>query len=50
MTITFKKRQKEMQRFEKRREKEARRAQKKLAKKALSEVSPRVDAPEPEKP
>lgn len=33
MTITFKKRQKEMKRLEKRREKEARRAEKKLAKK-----------------
>jgi hypothetical protein len=39
MTITFKKRQKEMKRLEKRREKEARRAEKKLAKKM------QIDAP-----
>jgi hypothetical protein len=38
MTITFKKRQKEMKRLEKRREKEARRAEKKLAKKMQTET------------
>jgi hypothetical protein len=39
MPITFKKRQKEMKRLEKRREKEERRAQKKLAKRAENEAS-----------
>jgi len=39
MTITFKKRQKEMKRLEKRREKEARRVEKKLAKRAQSDAS-----------
>jgi hypothetical protein len=38
MTITFKKRQKEMKRLEKRREKEARRAEKKLAKKTQNDA------------
>jgi hypothetical protein len=38
MTITFKKRQKEMKRLEKRREKEARRAERKLAKKMQTDV------------
>jgi hypothetical protein len=44
VTITFKKRQKEMKRLEKRREKEARRAEKKLAKKMQSE--PHKDQPD----
>lgn len=45
MAITFKKRQKEMKRLEKRREKEERRAQKKLAKRAENET-PREDTSE----
>jgi hypothetical protein len=39
VTITFKKRQKEMKRLEKRREKEVRRAEKKLAKKMQSDAA-----------
>jgi hypothetical protein len=39
MAITFKKRQKELKRLEKRREKEERRAQKKLAKRAENEAA-----------
>lgn len=49
MTITFKKRQKELKRLEKRREKEERRAQKKLAKRAENEIS-RESASAPAKP
>jgi hypothetical protein len=44
MPITFKKRQKEMKRLEKRREKEERRAQKKLAKRAENEASKQNEA------
>ena len=49
MPITFKKRQKEMKRLEKRREKEERRAQKKLAKREENEALRQVES-EPAKP
>jgi len=47
MPITFKKRQKEMKRLEKRREKEERRAQKKLAKRAENEAPGKEENTEP---